>query len=133
MSLLAWHIMREKIAIGPNTTIREAGYRIIATGQPGLPVLNEKSEVVGIITEFNILGAIREGTDLDKITAEKIMTKDPAVSEVNTSVSDLIQMMLRENFTLVPIVHNNKYAGIVSRRMIVDAYLSPEYYLSLSK
>jgi CBS domain-containing protein len=125
--------MREKIAIGPNTTIKEAAYRIIATGQPGLPVVNKNSEVIGILTEFNILGAIKEGMDLDTTTAERLMAKEPTVAEVNTSVSDLIQMMLLENFTIVPIVHNKKYAGIVSRNMIMDAYLSPEYYLLLSK
>ncbi len=57
------------------------------------------------------------------------MSKEPVVADVNTTLNDLILMMLLENFTLVPIVNNGKYVGLVSRHMILDAYFSPHFYL----
>ncbi len=133
MSIRAWHIMREKLAVGRDTTVKDAAHRIISSGQPGLPVVNSKMEVIGIITEFNILGAIREGLDLGEISVARIMTTEPTVADSNTSINDLIQMMLLENFTIVPITNNNKYVGLVSRHMIMDAYLSPHFYLFLNE
>ncbi len=133
MPLRARHIMREKLAVGQDTTVKDAVHRIISSGQPGLPVVSDQMEVIGIITEFNILGAIREGMDLGEIPVARIMSKEPTVADINTSINDLIQMMLLENFTIVPIVKNNKYVGMVSRHMIMDAYMSPHYYLFLNE
>ncbi len=133
MPLRARHIMREKLAVGQDTTVKDAVHRIISSGQPGLPVVSDKMEVIGIITEFNVLGAIREGMDLGEIPVARIMSKEPTVADINISINDLIQMMLLENFTIVPIVNNNRYVGVVSRHMIMDAYLSPQYYLFLNE
>ncbi len=133
MTMVAWQIMREKLAVGHDAVVKDVAHRIISTAQPGLPVINEQHEVVGIITVFNILGAIREGMDLEQITVARIMTKEPVIADINTSINDLIQMMLLENFTIVPIVNNGKYVGLVSRHMILDAYLSPHYFRFLNR
>lgn len=55
------------------------------------------------------------------------------MADRDISINDLIQMMLLENFTIVQIVHNNKYARLLSRHMIMDAYLLPHYYLFLNE
>ena len=69
MALRAKQIMSERISVGPDTTVKDAARKMMAFGQPGLPVVNEKMEVVGILSEFNVLGAIREGMNLSTVTA----------------------------------------------------------------
>ncbi len=133
MSIRAKNIIRERSAARPNTAVKDIARRIISTGQPGLPVINETSEVVGIVTELNVLEAIQEGLDLGKITAERIMTKEPVTADLETSRDDLIQMMLLNNLTMIPIVSNEKYIGTVSRQVALDAFLSPDYYLLKEK
>ncbi len=133
MALQAKDLMRKKVAVGAHDTVKEAAHKMITTGLPGLPVVNEKTEVVGVITEFNILGAIREGMDLEKISAERIMTADPVTADVNASCYDLIQTMLLNNYTVIPIVNNGKCAGVVSRLAVMDANLSPRYSSITSK
>ncbi len=127
MTMLAKHIMREKSAVSSATTVKDVVHRLISSGQPGLPVVNDTREVIGVITEFNILGAIREGMDLEKITAERIMSKNPTTADIHTPMSDLIQMMLLDNFTIIPIENNKQYVGVVSRYSIMDAYVSPHF------
>ena len=100
---------------------------MMSYGQPGLPVVNDNMEVVGVITEYNVLGAIREGMKLDTIPAARIMTTEPMTADIDTSSEDLIQMMLMNNFTFIPIVNKNKYVGMVSRHSIMDACVSPDY------
>ncbi len=127
MKIKAKHIMRERISVGLEMTVKNIAHKFSACGQPGIPVVNDSQEVVGIVTEFDVLGAIREGLDLDAITAARIMTKDPVTADHETSADDLIQTMLLRNLTIVPIMRNGKYAGLVSRSTIVSTYLSPRF------
>jgi len=133
MAIRAKHIMSGKISVGPDTTAKEVAHKMITHGQPGLPVVNEAREVVGVVTEFNVLGAVREGMDMGKITAARIMTANPTTADINTSTDDLIQMMLLNNFTLIPIVSDGKYAGLVSRHSIMDALVSPDFTIFSTK
>ncbi len=127
MALRAKDLMRKKVAVGTGSTVKEAAHKMISTGLPGLPVVNDGMEVVGVITEFNVLGAIREGMDLEKTTAARIMTAEPVTAETNTSCHELIQLMLLNNYTVIPIASNGKCVGVVSRFSVMDANLSPRY------
>ncbi len=127
MALRAKDIMRKKVSAGINDTVKEAAHKMISTGLPGLPVVNDRMEVVGVLTEFNVLGAIREGMDLEKISTVRIMTPDPVTADTNASCYELIQTMLLNNYTVIPIINNGKCAGVVSRLLVMDANLSPRY------
>lgn len=127
MALRAKDLMRKKVAAARDTTVKAAAHKMITTGLPGLPVVNDQMEVVGVVTEFNVLGAIREGMDLEKISVERIMTIHPVTADINTGCHDLIQMMLLNNYTIIPIVNNDKCAGVVSRLSVMDANLSARY------
>jgi len=133
MAIRAKHIMSGKISVGANTTVKEVAHKMITYGLPGMPVVNESMEVIGVVTEFNVLGAVREGMDLGKITASRLMTQNPATAEVNTSTDDLIQTMLLNNYTMLPILNNGKYAGVVSHFSIMDALVSPDYSVFSAK
>lgn len=85
-------------------------------------------EVIGIITEFDLLGAIREGMKVDEIIAERIMSKEPKTADLETPAEELIEMMLENNFTVIPIVKDKKLTGIVSRFAIIDASVEPGFY-----
>ena len=127
MALRAKDLMRKKVAVTRDTTVKEAAHKMITTGLPGLPVVNDQMEVVGVVTEFNVLGAILEGMDLEKISVGRIMTIDPVTADINAGCHDLIQMMLLDNYTIIPIVNNAKCVGVVSRLSVMDANLSARY------
>ena len=116
----------KKVGVERHTTGREVANKLITCNLPGLPIVNnENNEVVGIVTEFNILGALREGMDPDKFTAERVMSDKPITADIETSAEELIEMMLENNFTMIPITKNNKLAGIVDRGSIMEFFMSP--------
>lgn len=119
-------LMHRRVAVGPDATGDEIVNRIMSTGLPGLPVLNEKMEVIGIVTEFDLLRAIRRGINLDKITAKEIMSKDPVTAEVDTTAWRLVEIMLENNFTVVPIVSHKELRGVVDRSSILDVYVAAD-------
>jgi CBS domain-containing protein len=128
MTVQAWHIMRDKISVGPDTPTQEVAHKIISSGLPAIPVVSETMEVLGVANEHAILGAIRQGLDLQEISAASIMIKSPVTADITTSTDDLIQMMLVHNCcSVITIMNNGKYAGAVSRHMLMDVYTSPRY------
>ncbi len=125
--IIAKYIMfrHRRTSISPEATGKEIVYRLMATGFPGLPVVNENMEIMGIVTEFDILGNIREGKNLDEITAGQIMSKEPITTDIDTPVEYLIEMMLENNLTIIPVLKDRKFAGVVDRHSIIDVYVEP--------
>jgi CBS domain-containing protein len=81
-----------------------------------------------VVTEHAILGAIRQGLDLERTTAASIMIKTPITADVTSSPDDLIHMMMVHNCcSVITITNKGKYAGAVSRHMLIDVYTSPRY------
>jgi predicted transcriptional regulator len=128
MAIQAWHIMREKFSVRPDTSAQEVAHKIISSGLPAIPVVNESLEVLGMATEHAILGAIEQGLDPEHVTAASIMVKTPITADITTSPDDLIRMMQANNCcSVITIMNNGKYAGIVSRHMLMDIYTSPNF------
>jgi arabinose-5-phosphate isomerase len=124
----AKYIMRRGAAIKPDTMATEVVSRLCATGLPGLAVINDQLDVVGVITDFDLLGAVHEGMQLENFTADRVMTKEPITADIDTTDFELVKMMLVNHFTIIPIVKDNKYVGVVSRLSIMDTYVSPVCY-----
>jgi arabinose-5-phosphate isomerase len=123
--IIAKYIMltHRKAFVKPDATGKEIAFKMISTRLPGLTVIDENMEVIGIVTEFDLLGNIREGLELNKITAEKIMSKKPQIASLETSTEELMEIMLEKNFTIIPIVKDNKLVGIVDRTLLIENYV----------
>ena len=133
MAINAWHIMREKVSVGPETSAQEAAMRIIASGLAAVPVVNDEQQVLGVVTEVGVLGAIRAGQDLTGVPATAIMVPPPIVADANTPTDDLVRMLMENCCSVVTVVRDGKYAGVVSRHMLMDIFTSPHYARFASK
>ncbi len=125
----AKYIMCKRTAVSGNTGGREVVYKMMASGCPGIPVVDEKSDVIGIVSMCDILKAAKEkGARIDKITAEQVMSKTPITADLETSLDDLAKIMVENNYSVIPIVKGKKLVGIVSAREIIDTYVEPHLY-----
>ncbi len=128
MSINAWHIMKEKISVGPDTSALEISNRITSSGFPGLPVVNKSQKLLGMVNELHILEAMQKCADLETLTAEQLMIKPPLVADVNSTPEELVSMQLANRCcAVIPIVHNEKYVGLVSRHHLMEVLTSPYY------
>ena len=127
MGISAWHIMREKISVRPGTTAREVAMKIISSGLAAMPVVDGSQEILGVVSENAILDAIREGQDLENILASKIMVPAPVIADASTSTDELMNLLLKSCCSVVMVVKDNKYVGVVSRHMLMDIFTSPHY------
>jgi CBS domain-containing protein len=125
--------MREKIKVGRNTTAREVAMKIISSGLAAMPVVGDAQEVLGVVSENAILDAIREGQDLEGIPASKLMVPAPTIVDADTSTDELINLLLKGCCSIIVVVKNKKYVGVVSRHMLMDIFTSPHYSRFASK
>jgi CBS domain-containing protein len=47
--------------VSPDTTVKEAGSKVHMTGHNRLPVVDEDGRLVGVVTRFELLGALAAG------------------------------------------------------------------------
>ena len=86
----------------------------------GMPVVEPQGEVVGVVTEFDLLKACLDGKDLQSIKAEEIMTVPPLCVEEDSTLKYILQKMIEHRVTRLPVVRNRRIVGVVSRANILS-------------
>lgn len=93
-------------------------------GFGSVPIVDKGKKLIGIVSEFDLLKAIMTGNELEKITAEEIMTKEAiAVTEESRS-EEIIDLLQSKHLIRVPVVNKERtLVGVVARRDIIQGYL----------
>ena len=116
---------RPVITIGPNETVSAAIQKLIEHDRGSIPVCNEKGELVGIITERDIVRkSFMRGDTLANIKVEQVMTKEVAIGTPEDDLDYAVSVMKQKRIRHLPIVDNQKVVGIVSMRDFLDVQLS---------
>ena len=101
--------------------------KIISSGLSAMPVVGPNQELLGVVSENAILDAIRDDQDLEGIPAAKIMVPAPTIADANTPTDELINLLLKNCCSIIAVVKEKKYVGVVSRHMLMDIFTSPNY------
>jgi len=105
---------------------QDLAIQLLSGASTGIPVVELSGEVVGIITEFDLLKAVQEGKDLEDIEAGQIMTECPVCVEENTPAEEVIGKMIEHRIIRIPVVRDHKLIGMISRTDILSHVLEPE-------
>jgi CBS domain-containing protein len=108
----------------PEDTGDKLAGAITEGGFGSVPILAGDGKVLGIVTEFDLLKAIKEGKELWKVTAGEIMTKGAISVTQDTLAMEIIQLLQSKHLIRVAVVDaEGKLVGVVSRRDILIGYL----------
>ncbi len=107
---------------------KEDGAKVLATymmeGYGSVPIVDARSKLIGIVSEFDLLNALRKGKSLDEVVAEDIMTANPVSITQDANVMTLIDVLQNNHLIRVPVVDSTgKLIGIVARRDLLRGYL----------
>ena len=95
-----------------------------------MPVADTEGNIVGIITEYDILKAILGNKQLDSLKASEIMQKETITLEVETDISEALKIFQEKHILRVPVTENGKLVGILSRIDALKGFLEePEFML----
>ncbi len=103
------------VTIQASTTVGDAMKTLLDHGVSGLPVVGDHGEMVGIITEHQLLQLIYS----PEIKDEKIsdhMTKDVLTAKEESDLADVAHMMEQNRVRRIPVVRNGQVVGIIARR-----------------
>jgi len=118
---------RRVVAAKSNATCNSLAQKMLSGFFSGMPVTDDQGNVIGVVTEFDILKVLRSGEDGLQVVAQDVMTKEPICLEADHTIDEAIELMTKHNIIRIPVVRNGKLVGIVSRSDILRAYVREEF------
>jgi CBS domain-containing protein len=134
------------VSIEPDASIWQAVRIMLQRHISGLPVIDQKASLVGIVTEGDFLRRAETGTQrqrprwleyligpgrlADEYTrahgrkVSEIMTADPLTITEDTPLDEIVRLMEKRQIKRLPVVRDQQVVGIVSRANLVHALAS---------
>lgn len=115
------------VAASQKASAREIALYMLLGGFSGVPILESDGKLVGIVTELDLLHALRTDKPLEQTLAEEIMTRDVVTVDVSTPVDDIMEILESERILRVPVMEDGAMVGIVSRPDLLRAAVEPQF------
>ena len=130
-SLTVRDLMVQRPPVPPDAPVRDVVGIMIDQRVKALPVVGEKGEVLGIITERDVMGALlpqipRGGEEADvptriplDLTARDIMTRSVLCIAQDMALDEAANLMFNKEVDQFPVVGEGKLVGFLSRGEII--------------
>lgn len=136
------------ICLDVKETVFDAAELLLGAGVSAAPVVDNKGNVVGIVSEADLMRRAELGTapkrswmsrllDTEASAAHDfvathsrkvadVMTKEVVTAGEEATLGDLVELIERHGVKRIPIVRDGKLVGVVSRANLLEALLSRE-------
>ncbi|GAL66024.1 inosine monophosphate dehydrogenase-related protein [Jejuia pallidilutea] len=122
------YMTRDLITFTPDQTIETVMQTLIKHRISGGPVVNEKHELIGIISEGDCIKQISESRyynmPMQDKTIEKFMASDVDTIDGNMNIFDAANKFLEAKHRRFPIVENGKLVGQISQKDVLKAAMA---------
>ncbi len=109
---------RHVVSVDPDDCVEHAIDLMLRHSVSGLPVVDSAGQLLGVITEFDILDMVDDvHTERNKVY--HYMTRDLETIEAEESIFDLSERFHERSIRRYPVVENGHLVGIVSRRELI--------------
>ncbi len=117
-------IMEMQVQSATKDTGAEELASYMMDGFGSVPIVDDQNKLIGIVSEFDLLGALRKGKKLEDVTAGEILTASPISVTKDTHVMTLVDVLQNNHLIRVPVLDNRgSLIGIVARRDLLRGYL----------
>jgi CBS domain-containing protein len=134
------------VTVRPETTVKEIAALMVAHHISGLPVVTDQGDIVGIVTEADLLqkergprrhvGRLRRSIGslirrratlsnlkkVDALTARELMSAPVITVEQTTPLREIAALMVESQINRVPVMRAGRLVGIVSRADVMRAF-----------
>lgn len=119
------YMTRNLVTFRPEQPVLEVIDILLKKNISGGPVVNEKNELVGIISEGDCLKEISDcryhNLPMEDVKVEKHMIKNVETIDGNMNVLDAANKFLESKHRRFPILENGKLVGQISQRDVLNA------------
>ncbi len=112
------------ITVAPNDTISVVVEKLTTHDLGSLPVCNDKDELVGIVTERDIVRKCFKNIGAcANFKVKDVMSQEVAVGIPDDDLGYAVSVMKQKKIRHLPIVDNQRVVGMVSIRDLLDVEL----------
>ncbi len=104
----------------PDATLAEAMDMIVKHHVTGIPIVNSTMELLGIITEKDILRNVQQ-LDVMVAKTEDCMTRSVITFSPKSALGEICEYLLHHDFHQIPVVSQRVLVGIITRSDILRA------------
>ncbi|SPP66071.1 CBS domain-containing protein [Nitrospira lenta] len=101
----------------------DAALELVSSHTPGAPVVNERTEFVGFVSEIDVLHALEAGKNLSTLNIEHIMAHDPIAVTTDTTIKEAVKLMEEKRLLNLPVTNQGKVAYSVTRHDLLRAVI----------
>jgi CBS domain-containing protein len=123
----------------PDMALPEAARVLIRGRHPALPVVNRRDEIVGMVSEKDLIKAFLPGylrisggpggeeagerDAADRTLVRDVMSKAVLCLPVEASISEAASIIVNKNVDPLPLTRDGKWVGLISRRSLIRKLL----------
>jgi CBS domain-containing protein len=116
------------VTVTPEDGIGHAISLLLAHGVGGLPVIDETGRLEGLISDADVLKAMYDGHS-QEAKVRDCMSPSPLTAEADCDLVWLADTFLSHSARRIPLVHDGRLVGIVTRRDLVHFMHQARTYL----
>ncbi|MCP4103970.1 MAG: CBS domain-containing protein [Desulfobacteraceae bacterium] len=116
-------IMIPMPAISISSTVQETAALIVETKRNIIAVLSSEGELAGVVTTWDITGAIADG--VCEVDIAEVMTTDVVSASPSDSMFDVVRELEQHQISAMPIVDDGRVLGVVNSDLLAQRYLLP--------
>jgi CBS domain-containing protein len=109
---------RQVVSVPPEATVDQAIELLLRHRVSGLPVVDSRQRLVGVVTEYDLLKALYDHEIGDQPVREH-MSADPIYVEEDTSLTAVADLLLSSRLRRLPVVSGGRLVGLVSRHDLI--------------
>ncbi len=117
-------IENDFIPLSPVMTLREIVDNIVHSKRNIFPVIDDKKNIVGIITLDNIREVMLDSDLYDVILAYEIMDRDFHSISINAEINEALEQFEANEVWNLAVVNDKQYCGFISKSNIFNKYLT---------
>jgi CBS domain-containing protein len=110
------------VAVGPAQSLRDAA-QLMAKHRVGSAVVQDAEQLVGILTERDVLNAVAAASDPEHVSVEEIMTADVVTVGPDWDLVEAAGVMARRRIRHLVVYEGGQLLGVLSVRDVLPALL----------
>lgn len=116
------YMINKPLTVSPWDSVLKV-IEIIVTGKDQLPVINEKKQLIGMVTWQDISEkVILKNKEPREVKVEEVMRTSITTLTPKDSIKDALKILTREKFVL-PVQEDKKLVGLLSFMDVLRSYL----------